>query len=749
MGRVRSTSVVLLALALTLRSAPAAAAVDDASWVLERARAPADGQTSVVPVVRGDAAPAVVEALAPLAEGREVAAGWVLRGVELGRFVRLLMTRGDERLEAAIYPASALRAPACAVGGLGVVTQSVDEGAAVAAAVCAALEGTDEARLFARVLRKPTNPAPAVAEDASPRPPTLVERAASLTHVAVVTHGIFLALLVLGVRVGVRVARRGFTAGQRLWLLAAVAVGLALRLALPEATTLKEAYPFRGFGVVGLPLPGWGVPAELGMPVAHHAVVNLVWLLTGGVFHVEQVFFAVGIVLGALTPLVLALALGTWAPTGRGPVFAAWTLALLPLHIKYAASEAVTVPSIFYQAVALLALGAWAHRPHPPHPPLPEGRGGRDLALLESPSPGRERGPGGEALLLFVALWMVFLVRPENPALAPLFVGGAFLLAPGPWRARLRSALPVLGVTALALVPAGLVLAKGGPAAGTGGNFLRELPNLAARLLPPHHVWLRPDLTPWVVPVAALVGAVALARRERGGLAVLLGGLALLLPVYAAITSDVLPFGESRYQVSLAPYWCGLAGFGLAAVAESRRLRDRSTLVHVLLAVVLLSGLLRGVAFVRDASYNPQAELRFFREEVRPRLEAIPPACPVLLVPTGDVRYKDGEGDDFVQLLDKPADLGVVDRRGLLQLQLQGGAASCALFYRGLYCYRAHAPDEDQNPECRAILGSRGLTPLVERTVPNRRYHREIDPSLAQQPSLTFGLYRVELPLRR
>jgi hypothetical protein len=209
----------------------------------------------------------------------------------------------------------------------------------------------------------------------------------------------------------------------------------------------------------------------------------------------------------------------------------------------------------------------------------------------------------------------------------------------------------------------------------------------------------------------------------------------------------VVPFGESRYQVSLAPYWCGLAGFGLAALAEARGVRGRWGVEGLVVAVV--AGLsLAHIDVVRDASYAPQAEFRFFRDEVRPRLEAEPAPCPVLLVPTGERRYKDAEGDDFVQLVKKPRDLAVVDRRGLHQMMADGATPGCALFYRGLYCYRARTPEEALNPECRAILGARGVTPVVEVTVPNRRYHREVDPTAEQRPELTFGLYRVELPLR-
>jgi hypothetical protein len=307
----------------------------------------------------------------------------------------------------------------------------------------------------------------------------------------------------------------------------------------------------------------------------------------------------------------------------------------------------------------------------------------------------------------------------------------------------------VLGVTALALAPVMLLVLQGGPASGTGANFLREAPNLVGRLLPPHHAWLRFDLTPVYLPVAALAGVAWLAWRERGGLAILLGGLALLTPVYAAITSDVLPFGEGRYQVSLAPYWCGLAGFGLAALADLPLVGAARRAALGLGALAMIATSFALAPLVRDASYAPQAEFRFFRREVRPRLEARPPACPVLLVPTGEERYKDAEGDDFVQIVAKPPDLAVVDRRGLEKLQMGGARPACALFYRGLYCYRARGPQEADNPECRAILGSRGVTPQVEITVPNRPYHREVDPTSAERGELTFGLYRVDLPLAR
>ena len=735
------------------------------------------GGKIALPVVRRDMETRVLELLAPLKEGSIVAKDWRLDGVYISAWIYLRFRReggtnpGTTLAEVALYPTPYVPRPACVAGGLAVVADDVATRATgLASAVCGALEGDDGEALFQRSVRQlkgslsgvdgSRTPETGIATHAGPAGPgdagvSAVPRARApwLARMAVsgvaaqIAFALWLLTLVgLSGLVLTRRKHEGEEAPVCWWeglsLAGALITGAILRLVLPTVTVLKEAYPFRGFRAITAPFPGMDNPAELGLPIIQHAISGvLLWFSPG--LYPDEAFTYLNLSLAILSPLLVFLVLRAWTiGDARGnttALLAAWLMALLPLHIKYSASEALTIASQAYLAGALLSLG-----------------------LL---SRNRASVPGRRLLAsvgLGISAWLLFLVRPENPILAPLFPLGAFALSQGPWRARLTTTLWASVATGIALLPPLLLHLAGG---GAGA----EPPSLALlhRLLPPHNVFLNLAYTPLLVPVAAALGiSVALLRRRRVDLSLALlalGGLTLLYPVYAAIVSDVIPFGESRYQVNLTIFWLLLAASGLAWPLSARWLQERpglrGLLLHGIVALFAANAALY-VDYVRDASYNPQMEIRFFLDELRPRLEtgAGLGGCEVWLSPRDDQRYKDEEGDQFVELFASQSarrarspehgasdGLVIADLRSLPVIMESG--ARCALFFRNLFCYRAHEASLQENPQCRRILNSPDVTPIVERVIPNRPYHRERAPLLGTRDTLTFGLYRVPLPL--
>ena len=724
----------------------------------------------------------VVNLLAPLEEGAVVVDGWRLDGIYISAWIYLRFRRGDGLAELALYPTPYVPTPACVAGGLAVVADdSARKIRGLTTAVCEALEGDDGEALFERSVRGAVKGRAATSSLASgpeaprrdkvrggagaatpgpgslgsePRDPGPWLARVAVSGVAALAAFALWLLTLAGLGALVLTRREGSERGpswERLSLAGALATAALLRLVVPALTVFKEAYPFRGFRAISAGFPGMDNPAELGLPIVQHAIASgLLWFAPG--LYPDEAFAYLNLGMAILSPLLLFLAVRAWGGEARAALFAAWLLALLPLHIKYSGSEALTIASQAYLAGALLALGVFARA---------------------AKSQTRQRLV---ALLgLWVAAWLLFLVRPENPVLAPLFPLAAFALTPGGLRARATSLFWTSVAIGVAVLPALLLLLGGG---GAGA----EPPSLAVlhHVLPPHNVFLNLDFTPLVVPLAAGLGALVLlygsftkAGRTRGDLACLilsLGGLLLLYPVYAAIVSDVIPFGESRYQVNLSIFWLVPGAMGLAwtlsAAGLQRKPGLQALLFHALVALIAANAALY-LAYVRDASYNPQQELAFFREELRPRLARGDGLgdCTVWLSPRDERSYKDEEGDQFVELFASPRAgipgsgdrysaggdrmerdrLIVADLRSLPVVMESG--PRCALFFRNLFCYRAHDPGLAENPQCRRILGSPGVTPIVERVVSNRPYHRERAPLLGERDSLTFGLYRVPLPL--
>jgi hypothetical protein len=708
------------ALALTLLGAlPAQAGERDEGWPVEFVRAPeaVEGKLNV-PVVPPGAEGRIEALLAPVKIGGAVTAGWFLKEVTLGRFITLNLVKppAEDVLSLAIYPAEWLGHPLCEAGGLGLVARAAtpDE---VVKALCATLEGGQVGEVFtSSLVQLPRN------EESQDR----VELEGGRTRLRwtpflavffghLTQRVLFLALaalLVLTFRRAWRLAPPH--RAEALALLGLVAGGALVRALLPEFTLLKEAYPFRGFDSIAAGLLDTGGQTEVGMPVIQHAVAGLLYHLLPWL-HVEQAMRWATFILSSLTPAVLYLALRTWTPSSRAPLLAALLLAFLPLHVKYTASEAVTPALVFYLSASLLALGLALRRPS-------------WLAWLT----------------LGLTQWFLFQVRPEAPLLALVFPLAAYLLADGPRGARLGLAARALLPTLVALAPAFVLQLSGGPAAGTLGNILSSQLDALGRFFQGHNVFLNLHYTPALLVLAALTGVVALARTRRPVLGVL--GLLLLsqFAVYGSIVSDVLPFGECRYQVALSVAWVGLAAYGLEAWLSLRPLRLRAPFLGLaLVALAWLGNCAWYLGFVQDASYDRQAEFRFFTQQVRPLLEESP-ACPVMLLPFDRGSFKDLDGREYASIVEKGEQLTAVDAGSVGEVK----DAPCALFFRGLFCEYAHDPGaRRQNESCAAILGAPGVTAVLEEQTPNRPFHAALKPVDQAAESFTLGLYRVPLPL--
>ena len=715
-GLSTGSLLVLMTLSGVARAVPA-----DEDWVPRVIKVETAAQVEVtVPVILAGAEGPAQALLAPLVEEKGLRDGWRLDGIQLGTYIILNVSHATsgETDQLAIYPRAWLDGMVCDAAGLGIVVRH-DTGALASSArlLCETMTGRSAEGVFSTAVLGGLGEKTPKAGAASRELQDLKHQTVSALTVALHNETLTRILFVLLIALVTLALRRSWREDppevrERWFVLALVLMSALLRALLPEFTVLKEAYPFRGFDSVAAPLVTGRGTAEIGLPVLHYAVVNLLYHLIPGL-HVDEAMRWMTLLLASLTPLVAYLGLRLWTPASRAPLLTAVALTFLPAHVKYSASEALTVSAVFYLSVSFLALG---------------------LVLRK-----------GGALAwgaLTLSLWFLFQVRPENPLYYPLIPTALYLLAWGrrAERARIAALGALLG--GISLIPVVVTLLGGGPASGALWSVLEILPRALQRFFSGHNIFWDPRFTPLLYQAAALAGVVTLLITRRAVAWLLLLAFALPFVAYGAFTSDVIPFGECRYQVAMSLPFAALAGYGAESLWRVRALspRVRAALPGVVTALAALA-LLLSLGFVRGEDFNPQAEYRFFVEEARPLIEA-DAGCGVFVVPGGDQRFKDEDAGGFAVILHKD-DLQIVD-----VAQLDGVTATCALFFRGLYCYRAHGMEARENPYCGQLMGQPGLEPLAEAKVPNRPYHRERASFLESYDELTYGLYRIPLPLK-
>jgi len=527
-------------------------------------------------------------------------------------------------------------------------------------------------------------------------------------------------VLLVGVALlGVALLIRAWPRFQRLtrtdrWLLyTALAAGLLLRALWAEPVMIHENYCGVGRLACAADPPCIRVTRNHG--VSSFAGYNLIMGLTGGS---DRGVIAANIVLAGLVHLLLLFALvrdATGSP--RAGALAAWSLALLPVHVRMSPTESFFPLASTLLLGSVLALRAFAARGDLPRALLASVLVA--LTVQSSKAYNLQAALGLGVYLL--ALWRGGRVRAGPLAAA----AGAFALLCAVHYVR----------TFMEPVQAGSYLP-----AGSGELFSRFVDN---------NLYLDPAATPLLLLLAWPLGALLVLRSGRRGAADLLLLLLGLSVVFTMSDPDNVTWPTRvRMQMNLAPFIAAMAGVALHAAWR----RPAGRLVLAALAAGSLWQVPVHHGLVTEVLV-PAREARYLEEAI-PRL----PRLDVLVTVDHTLPFEAERGGDPVEThfpihtlrrcQDRPVELA---RLTLFLVERERYTGKRAVLYLGTTAYArlpeevgAAGPDAGLRRSVREALEHLDLTPI-----PGTQDHiPAVNPNSVRNHYFTeeipVGFYRVE-----
>lgn len=512
-------------------------------------------------------------------------------------------------------------------------------------------------------------------------------------------------------------------------LLAAIFVaGLAIRL-IAARETIMNAWPYQRI----VPLAGRVAGGEIIGWLAREHGLHL---------YLTDVIFRTDLVIASLTPVVLFAHARYLLRDHRGALVAAAIMAVLPLHIRFSRSDTEILQSICSSSLTFVVLYT---------------------ALRERSAWWRRA-----CFLLLPALSLAtYWVRPENMVFYVLDLLGILLTA-GPDVPIARRVVAAVEVTVAAAVALwSHLLATWGGSIGDGVT-LQTLRNFVALVLDPQlNTIVNPRITPPIVMVLAVAGAVLLWRAgERLRAAFLVGWIALLFLVISFIKVNV-PAMQARYHLNLITPLCVLAAASLIALLRARPRVGAAVAAWVALSPVVHLG------FIRDTAFNEIQEFEFL---TRAR-DLIPPGCTIIEYSPSSMR--DGTGPQISSRLARIGALAgsrAFDRfewrvinawrppsteNGPDPLAPEARAAlsgsGCLFVYQGLTCLSHRETDDAPAAACEVLRPFLPVEPVAETVIASRIYDEvnagwmirrpsgltRVQPALSPGRAIPLSLYRV------
>lgn len=401
-----------------------------------------------------------------------------------------------------------------------------------------------------------------------------------------------------------------------------LALGLAAVLGLLLRDALRDEQPWLKWALLGVVIGGallrlW-LPIRVSMdPWSYTRVLVVAQLVYAGPLlaalhpnpvYLSELLHGISLVLSILAPLTLYPHARSVLLDSRAALVAAGLLAVLPMHLRFSASDTGFMPMITLASMAFAASYSALHEPR---------RARAALMLATVP----------------VIVALLFLLRPLDAIYVPLLLGLAFVGQgihedrPRPSRGRVALLGGVLLAVTLAVgVPH--LLGKHGHdiSAGLDVETLRSA--LGVLFSVRWNALLNPSFTPPGLLLLALLGAWDLASRRRLRL---LGYLLVWMLGFLVVSAYVVPrepLMQARYHLHLVTPFLLLCAVGVDA--GLRRIATlgvtRRRVVVGVAAMYLAASPLLHVRFIRDVEFNEMREWTFVHE----LREQIEPGCVVL-----------------------------------------------------------------------------------------------------------------------
>ncbi|HFE45720.1 MAG TPA: hypothetical protein ENJ18_09560 [Nannocystis exedens] len=434
-------------------------------------------------------------------------------------------------------------------------------------------------------------------------------------------------------------------------------------------------------------------------------------------------------VLACLAPLAIFLHAYHLLVDRRAALVAAGLCALLPLHIRFSHSDVAFIASITISSLT--------------------------FALLHSAA--RERGPL-PALLALLALApplaLTFLVRPLNILYAPLLLLALVLgegigeqkKAPTSRRRQWALAALVLGVSATVGVPA--LLGDYSAQLREGLSFATVERALGVVFSLRKNTLINPSMTPPLLPLLALVGAVGLWRRRKRRLLAFLGGWLVAFFGAHAYVIPREPLMQARYHLHLIVPFLYLASIGvvvlLGASASGSGRRWRPLLL--LGGFSLVAAPVLHTDFITDVDLNEVQEWRF----VHGLREVVPEGCTIVEFTPGGVGSRfarvgayasAGAGQHRWQSLsyERVQDLQAPPLASILR-----APPTCLYIYEGLTCAAFKRPGQRLAEACMELRSRFDLEVVAESRRRSRPYDENLSAGLVADERIVFRLYKLK-----
>ncbi len=464
---------------------------------------------------------------------------------------------------------------------------------------------------------------------------------------------------------------------------------------------------------------------------AERVYEGLLWPWLGlGPLWLSEAITGTTLVLACLAPLAIFLHAYHLLADRRAALVAAGLCALLPLHIRFSHSDVVFIASITISSLT--------------------------FALLHSAARERGRVPALLALLaLAPPLALTFLVRPLNILYAPLLllalvlgegIGEQKKKAPTSRRRQLVLAALVLGVSATVAVPA--LLADYSAQLREGLSFATIERALGVVCSVRKNALINPSMTPPILSLLALVGAVGLWQRKKRRLLAFLGGWLIAFFAAHAYVIPREPLMQARYHLHLIVPFMYLASIGvvvlLGAVASASGRRWRPLLVLGGLSLVAAPAL--HADFITDVDLNEVQEWRF----VHGLRKAIPAGCTIVEFTPGGVGSRfarvgaytsAGAGKNRWRSLtyERVQDLQQPPLASILRVP-----PTCLYIYEGLTCAAFKRPGQALAEACIELRSRFDLEIVAESRRRSRAYDENLSAGLVADERIVFRLYKFK-----
>lgn len=401
-----------------------------------------------------------------------------------------------------------------------------------------------------------------------------------------------------------------------------LALGLTVLLVLLLRDSLRDEAPWMKWALLGIVIVSallrLMLPIRVSMdPWSYTRVLVVARLVYAGPMlaavhpgplYLSELLHGTSLVLSILAPLTLYPHARSVLIDSRAALVAAGMLAVLPMHLRFSASDTGFMPMITLASMAFAASYAGLHEPR------------RAKAAL---------------LLAFVPVIvaLLFLLRPLDAIYVPLLLGLPFI---GQGIHEDRPRPPGVRIVLLGVLLLGVTLAVGVPhllgkhsediSGGLDPETLRSA--LGVLVSVRFNALLNPSFTPPGLLLLALLGAWDLAARRRLRL---LGYLLAWMLAFLVVSSYVVPrepLMQARYHLHLVTPFLLLAAVGVdAALRRTAKLGPtRRRVLIAIAATYLAASPLLHLRFIRDVEFNEMREWTF----VHDLREQIEPGCVVL-----------------------------------------------------------------------------------------------------------------------